>query len=153
MIYIQFDDWFNLISLIQGSSGIIAGPIGIRLSYVNPIRKMKCLWNAFITFVSPFRLWIYIQPKLSYHSVIITLRFFSALLLRLVALLVLFWAVIPLLILLFHIMHDHIMHEPYRLIIIMIMITIIMGRFRPMATSIIFITQPTILLKTTFIMT
>ena len=32
--------------------GIIAGPIGIRLSNENKIRKMKCLWNAFITFVS-----------------------------------------------------------------------------------------------------
>ena len=49
--------------LMQGSYGaffgIIAGPIGIRLSYVNQIREMKFLWNAFITFVSPYRLLIY----------------------------------------------------------------------------------------------
>ena len=32
--------------------GIIAGPIGIRLSYLNQIQQMKCLWVAFIIMVS-----------------------------------------------------------------------------------------------------
>ena len=31
--------------------GIIAGPIGIRLSYESDTRKMKCLSNAFICLV------------------------------------------------------------------------------------------------------
>ena len=31
--------------------GIIAGPIGIRLSYEKEIRQMKCLLNAFICLV------------------------------------------------------------------------------------------------------
>ena len=31
--------------------GIIAGPIGIRLSYANKIRQMECLLNAFICLV------------------------------------------------------------------------------------------------------
>ena len=31
--------------------GIIAGPIGIRLSYVNQVRQMKCFWIAFIILV------------------------------------------------------------------------------------------------------
>ena len=31
--------------------GIIAGPIGIRLSHLNQVHQMKCFWNAFIILV------------------------------------------------------------------------------------------------------
>ena len=37
--------------------GIITGSIGIRLSYVNRVTQMKCLWIAFIFLVSQFRLY------------------------------------------------------------------------------------------------
>ena len=48
-------NYYYYIYVMQGFYGslygIIAGPIGIRLSYVKQVRQMKCLWIAFIILV------------------------------------------------------------------------------------------------------
>ena len=53
MIFGQYDYFIYIMHGLYGSFfGIIAGPIGIRLSYLNQIQQMKCLWVAFVIMVS-----------------------------------------------------------------------------------------------------
>ena len=50
VIYSTYSEIIYLMQGLYGSVfGIIAGPIGIRISYVNQTRH--CLWTAFITSV------------------------------------------------------------------------------------------------------
>ena len=49
VIYSTYSEIIYLMQGLYGSVfGIIAGPIGIRISYVN---QTRCLWTAFITSV------------------------------------------------------------------------------------------------------
>ena len=55
VIYSTYSEIIYLMQGLYGSVfGIIAGPIGIRISYVNQTRQItnnNCLWTAFITSV------------------------------------------------------------------------------------------------------
>ena len=52
VIYSTYKEIIYLMQGLYGSVfGIIAGPIGIRISYVNQTRHRNCLWTAFITLV------------------------------------------------------------------------------------------------------
>jgi len=49
LIFGRVDDYLYIMQGLYGSLfGIIAGPIGIRLSYVNQIHQMKRSWSAFV---------------------------------------------------------------------------------------------------------
>ena len=55
VILAMMDSYYNFIiwsSCCAAFFGIITGSIGIRLSYVNQVTQMKCLWTAFIFLVS-----------------------------------------------------------------------------------------------------
>lgn len=52
LIFGRVDDYLYIMQGLYGSLfGIIAGPIGIRLSYVNQIHQMKRSWSAFVILV------------------------------------------------------------------------------------------------------
>jgi len=49
LIFGQYNDYAYVMQGLYGSFfGIIAGPIGIRLSYVNQVHQMKRSWSAFV---------------------------------------------------------------------------------------------------------
>ena len=52
LIFGQYNDYAYVMQGLYGSFfGIIAGPIGIRLSYVNQVHQMKRSWSAFVILV------------------------------------------------------------------------------------------------------